>query len=361
VGERGDDDSAAGDERRSDSGQEFPRVREVRCAEGGVADVEGSGVLPQVHRGVSPDVLDVRHVPVRSACPLVLRRRRVYGNDPGGAVQLSDMSGLAAGACAEVGDNAAGDGSIEQLWFWLNNCAAHTVHANCNESYRPFGARQARATSPSCARDIAQLLLCIYVFGMPDDSRRRITDLAALKVFTHPLRIELWRALNAVRTATASQLAEHVDEAVSLVSYHLRKMADHGFIEEAAGESSDGRERWWRPSEENTFAFRTSDFAENPEGAAVAAAVVRQLQATRYARYTAYLDEAATWPAEWSNGSFTSEYLPRLTAAELQQAAEEFDALAERWRDHGRKAEAAGDTEGREHVALHLYGFPFRP
>lgn len=196
---------------------------------------------------------------------------------------------------------------------------------------------------------------------MPDDSGRRITDLAALKVFTHPLRIELWRALNVVRTATASQLADQVDEAVSLVSYHLRKMADHGFIEEAAGESSDGRERWWRPSQENAFTFRTSDFADNPEGAAVATAVVRQLQATRYARYTAYVDEAGTWPRKWSDAAFSSEYLPRLTAAELQQAAEEFGALAERWLEHGRKAEADGDTEGREQVAIHLYGFPFRP
>ncbi len=196
---------------------------------------------------------------------------------------------------------------------------------------------------------------------MTDESKSRITDLAALKVFTHPLRIELWRALNAVRTATASQLADQVDEAVSLVSYHLRKMADHGFIEEAAGESSDGRERWWRPSEENTFTFRTSDFADNPEGAAVATAVVRQLQATRYARYTAYIDEAGSWPKEWSDAAFSSEYLTKLTAAELRQAEAELTAVAERWRDHGRAAEAAGDTEGREHVAVHLYGFPFRP
>lgn len=196
---------------------------------------------------------------------------------------------------------------------------------------------------------------------MSQHSSRRITDLAALKVFTHPLRIELWRALSTVRAATASQLADQVDEAVSLVSYHLRKMADHGFIEEAPGESSDGRERWWRRSEETTFTYRVSDFEADPEGAAVAAAVARRVQATRYERYSAFLDEAAAWPAAWSDASFSCEYLPRLTAEELQQAQEEFTALAERWTEHGRAAEAAGDTHGREHVAIHLYGFPFRP
>lgn len=194
---------------------------------------------------------------------------------------------------------------------------------------------------------------------MSGHSPRLITDLAALKVFTHPLRIELWRALSAVRAATASQLADQVDEAVSLVSYHLRKMAEHGFIEKAEGESSDGRERWWRTSEEKTFSYRTSDFTD-PEGASVATAIARRLLATRSADYSAFLDETAAWPVEWSDASFSSEHLPCLTAAELTAAQEELTALLERWTDHGRRAEAAGDTEGRERVAIHLYGFPFR-
>ncbi|AXK36028.1 transcriptional regulator [Streptomyces armeniacus] len=189
----------------------------------------------------------------------------------------------------------------------------------------------------------------------------RITDLAALKVFTHPLRIELWRALNAARTATASQLADQVDEAVSLVSYHLRKMAEHGFIEAAAGRGRDGRERWWKPSTEKGFEFRNSDFDDHPEGAAVVSQVTRRLMETRGERYSAYLDQQSAWPREWTSAAFTSEYQARLTAAELRELAEEVAELGRRWTARGRAAEAAGDTEGREHVALHLYGFPFRP
>ncbi|MFI2297305.1 helix-turn-helix domain-containing protein [Actinacidiphila glaucinigra] len=190
---------------------------------------------------------------------------------------------------------------------------------------------------------------------------RRITDLDALKVFTHPLRIELYRALFTARTATASQLADQVDEAVSLVSYHLRRLAAHGFITEAPGQSSDGRERWWKVSSERGFTFRTSDFADRPEGAAVMGEVTRQLLATRYARYSAYLDQQLAWGREWTDASFSSEYLPRLTAEEMHRFGEELNELMKRWTDRGRAAEEAGDTEGREHVAVHLYGFPYRP
>jgi DNA-binding transcriptional ArsR family regulator len=195
---------------------------------------------------------------------------------------------------------------------------------------------------------------------MADDKTPRVTDIDALKVFTHPLRIKLYRALTVARKATASQLGEQVDEAPSLVSYHLRKLAAHGFIVEAPGGSSDGRERWWQVSSERGFSFRSTDFADRPEGAAVMSAVTRQIVTSRYERYMAHLDESAAWPREWMETEFSSEYLASLTAAELGRLAEEMDALVRRWIDHGRAAVEAGDREGREHVSLHLYGFPFR-
>jgi DNA-binding transcriptional ArsR family regulator len=194
-----------------------------------------------------------------------------------------------------------------------------------------------------------------------ETTSRRITDLEALKVFTHPLRIRLYSALYTAREATASHLSDQVDEAVSLVSYHLRKMAAHGFIEEAEGHGSDGRERWWKVSSARGFTFRTRDFADRPEGAAVLTQVSRQLLATRTERYAQYLDEQSCWAREWNEAAFTSEYLPLLTADELQQMAEEVGALMQRWIDVGQAAEAAGDTADRRHVAVQLYGFPTRP
>ncbi|MFE1953264.1 helix-turn-helix domain-containing protein [Streptomyces sp. NPDC059524] len=195
----------------------------------------------------------------------------------------------------------------------------------------------------------------------PKQEPDRITELARLKAFINPLRMQLYRLLYVAGSATASQLAEQVGETPSLVSYHLRKLAEHGFVVEASGQSGDGRERWWNVVSEEGLGFRTSDFVDTPEGAAVAGAVTRGIFDTRIAQYRTYLDERAAWGKEWTDAAFSSEWLVDLTAAEVAEMSDEFEALARSWRERSKTARAAGDTEGREHVALHLYGFPFRP
>ncbi|MFF0117090.1 ArsR/SmtB family transcription factor [Streptomyces prasinus] len=189
----------------------------------------------------------------------------------------------------------------------------------------------------------------------------RITDLSRLKAFTNPLRMQLYRLLYAAGSATASQLAEQVDQAPSLVSYHLRKLAEHGFVSEASGRSGDGRERWWQVASEEGWGFRDSDFADTPEGAAAAGAVSRGIFDNRTAQYRAYLDQKAAWGKAWSDAAFSSEWLLHLTPAELAEMNDELEALTRRWRERGKAAEAGGDTADREHVSVHLYGFPFRP
>ncbi|MFE7121101.1 ArsR/SmtB family transcription factor [Streptomyces sp. NPDC057654] len=194
---------------------------------------------------------------------------------------------------------------------------------------------------------------------MTDPEMQRIADLDTLKAFSHPLRMKLYRALTVARTATASQLAETVDEAVSLVSYHLRKLAAHGLIEEAEPQSADGRERWWRLVS-GGVSVRDRDFRDAPESVAVHSAFSRTLFRQSAEMYERYLDEQSAWPQEWRSAAFSSEFLPRLTPGELAQLNDEMHALAKRWTEHGRAAEEAGDTEERENVALHFYGFPFR-
>ncbi|GGT23415.1 transcriptional regulator [Streptomyces purpureus] len=188
---------------------------------------------------------------------------------------------------------------------------------------------------------------------------RRITDLGTLKAISHPLRMRLYRALFVARTATASQLADQVDEAVSLVSYHLRKLADGGLIEEAETQSADGRERWWQPSSYG-FSIHDEDLKDAPELAAASAAFGRTLGEQRAEMHTRFLDERHTWSDAWRSAAISSEWLPRLTAAELAALGEELHAVLRKHDQAARAAEAAGDTEGRENVAVHLHGFPYR-
>ncbi|KOG20263.1 ArsR/SmtB family transcription factor [Streptomyces viridochromogenes] len=189
---------------------------------------------------------------------------------------------------------------------------------------------------------------------------RRITDLGTLKALAHPLRMNLLRGLTIAQVATASQLAEQVDEAVSLVSYHLRKLAEHGLIEEAEPQSADGRERWWRPASDGV-SIRDEDFRDAPEKAAAHTAASRLFAEQRADMYRRWLDERAHWSAEWNRVAESTESNLRLTADELAELNKELLALLRRYDEQGRAADAAGDTDGRENVAVHTYNFPFRP
>ncbi|WP_327376943.1 helix-turn-helix domain-containing protein [Streptomyces sp. NBC_01216] len=194
---------------------------------------------------------------------------------------------------------------------------------------------------------------------MTSPETRRITDLGTFKAISHPLRMRLYRALFVARTATASHLADQVDEAVSLVSYHLRKLADHGLIEEAPAQSADGRERWWRPSSDG-ISLREEDLRDAPELAAATLAFGRTVNEQRTELHRRFLDERMTWSEDWRSASVDSEWLPRLTAAELDALGEELDAVLRKYDRAARAAEEAGDTEGRENVAVHLHAFPYR-
>ncbi|KUL25260.1 ArsR/SmtB family transcription factor [Streptomyces regalis] len=194
---------------------------------------------------------------------------------------------------------------------------------------------------------------------MASKENRQITDLGTLKALAHPLRMKLYRLLFVAEAATASQLAEQVDEAVSLVSYHLRKLAEHGLVEEAEPRSGDARERWWQPASQGVT-VRDKDFQGAPEKVAAHLAASRLFQEQRSEMYRTYLDERAHWGPEWSAAAYDSESLLRLTAGELAELKKDLHDVLKRYDEQGRAREAAGETEGRENVALHLYGFPFR-
>ncbi|GGW67845.1 transcriptional regulator [Streptomyces lucensis JCM 4490] len=194
---------------------------------------------------------------------------------------------------------------------------------------------------------------------MASKEQRQITDMGTLKALAHPLRMQLYRLLFVAGAATASQLAEQVDEAVSLVSYHLRKLAEHGLVEEAEPRSADARERWWQPASEGV-AIRDEDFRDAPEKVAAHLAASRMFLEQRNEMYRRYLDERAHWGPEWNEAAYDSESLLRLTAGELAALKKDMQDLLNRYDEQRRAREAAGDTTAREHVALHTYAFPFR-
>ena len=72
----------------------------------------------------------------------------------------------------------------------------------------------------------------------------KLTDARVMRALAHPLRIELFERLAIIGSATASDLAPLVGSTPSNCSFHLRKLAEAGFIERVPGHS--GRQRPWQ-------------------------------------------------------------------------------------------------------------------
>jgi DNA-binding transcriptional ArsR family regulator len=178
-------------------------------------------------------------------------------------------------------------------------------------------------------------------------ARRRVTDTTALKALAHPVRIALLDLLVAEGPLTASEAADRVDASPSNCSWHLRKLAEHGFVRELRGRT--GRRRPWQAVSEGLDWGDPEDGDQSadvdaPAGAATGIAadalgdmlVERELQRLRAAR-AAQLHEPAAWRA--ATGLVRSRLW--LTAAEAQSLTDQLTELV------SRHAERCADPDGR--------------
>lgn len=110
---------------------------------------------------------------------------------------------------------------------------------------------------------------------------------SALKALAHPLRVEIIDALASYGPATASALAERLNESSGATSYHLRQLAKHGLIVEDPDRGTQ-RERWWtiRPG---GMAVDPSQYEGDAAAEAASMQVARQILEQRYRHADAFL------------------------------------------------------------------------
>src|SRR6476661_8960562 len=73
---------------------------------------------------------------------------------------------------------------------------------------------------------------------------RRLSDPRELNALAHPVRMAIIELLSLSGPLTATELADRLDETPANCSWHLRKLAEHHFVEEAGG--GIGRQRPWQ-------------------------------------------------------------------------------------------------------------------
>lgn len=170
-----------------------------------------------------------------------------------------------------------------------------------------------------------------------------------MKVLAHPLRSRLLSALRSGGPATATALAERLGTNTGATSYHLRRLASVGIVEETG--EGHGRERWWRASTDmHTFTQR--DVAYDADGQAAADWLRRYYLRSFLDRYGAWLDQHAAWSLAWQEVADASDYLLRVSPRRLAELQAELSTLLERYRDPDP------DDPDALPVEIHLHAFP---
>jgi DNA-binding transcriptional ArsR family regulator len=161
-------------------------------------------------------------------------------------------------------------------------------------------------------------------------SRRPLRDPAALRALAHPARLKILEALALGGPATATDLAEQVDESPANCSWHLRQLARYGFIEEAGG--GTGRQRPWRivPGG-NTWA--DPDEPDDRELARAGDAATEVLLDWEYGALRGWLAQRRSAPVEWRDAAFLGQNFVFLTPAELSDLGRDMLALLRRYED----------------------------
>ena len=174
-------------------------------------------------------------------------------------------------------------------------------------------------------------------------------DAAAIKVLAHPLRSRLLSALRAGGPATATTLAERIGTNSGATSYHLRKLAAVGLVEET-GEGR-GRERWWRAATE-MHSFTARDAAGDPDAQAATDWLRRYYLHSFAQRFEHWLDIQETWPLAWQEAADASDRLVRVNPERLAALQAELAATIERY------VEPEGDDPEARSVEVHVHAFP---
>jgi DNA-binding transcriptional ArsR family regulator len=153
--------------------------------------------------------------------------------------------------------------------------------------------------------------------------RRNVRGLA------HPLRLKMLGLLREHGPATATGLAQRLGESSGATSYHLRQLAQYGFIVEAEGMGT-GRQRWWRAAHQMTSYDLAGDVGDEEQ--ILGLEYLRGVAAYNCAAIVEWVDGLAQQPREWSEASTISDWLLRLTPSQAGELTAELTATMERYR-----------------------------
>ncbi len=179
-----------------------------------------------------------------------------------------------------------------------------------------------------------------------DDESVDSNDPRKLRGLAHPLRLRILGLLRSGGPSTATRLALELGESSGATSYHLRQLANYGFVVPDQNREGRGRERWWRSASRYTELPR----AQAREGHEGAEGFLRALAADFYREMEDFLESLHLLPAAWDEGWTLSDRFLRLTPDEASRLRVELRDVVQGFRRNA----AEGDPEAPESAELVL-------
>lgn len=152
----------------------------------------------------------------------------------------------------------------------------------------------------------------------------------ALRALSHPVRLRMLGMLRLEGPATATTLAARLGLNTGATSYHLRQLAQHGFIEDDPDRGT-GRERWWRSVHQSTQSRRTEARTEEEQDTQEAyLQAVGILYASQLQRA---IEQERGLPEEWRQAGTFSDWGLRLTAESARALRDAIGELIFGWEE----------------------------
>ncbi|MGH3681105.1 MAG: winged helix-turn-helix domain-containing protein [Natronosporangium sp.] len=189
--------------------------------------------------------------------------------------------------------------------------------------------------------------------GIP---HRTVRDPRALRAMAHPVRLRIMEELARAGQATATELSEWIGESAANCSWHLRQLAQYGFIEEAGG--GTGRQRPWKViAQTSTIARPQEGETELAHASDAFTEVILERELAAYWRWQATRRKA---PEAWQDASFMTQSWNWLTVEELAAFQADFHALIERHliRDRGNRVDPANRPSGARMARIVAWAIP---
>jgi DNA-binding transcriptional ArsR family regulator len=157
----------------------------------------------------------------------------------------------------------------------------------------------------------------------------QVADVRALRALAHPLRNRLLGHLRINGPATASQLGRVVGESSGSTSYHLRQLAEYGFVEEVEGQGT-ARERWWRARHRMT-SWQATDLLQQEGGTDVEDELTRMMLDMRGRLFAAWQAQKSELGPDWAGAASLNDYGLRLRPEQARDLADELGEVLKRW------------------------------